>query len=91
MVLKALFIVKDGEMDFTRAIEISIKAENAAKIARDTFHMAKPIPVHKVPPWHASKAKEAAPITSKSAATTVVMKPMTHRNAVSMTPSVNSV
>jgi hypothetical protein len=54
-VLKALFKVKDDELDFTRAIEIAIETEDAAKVAKDTVHGSKPKPVNKVD--HLNKAK----------------------------------
>ena len=39
-VLKALFKVKDDELDFTRAIEIAIETKDAAKVAKDAVHGA---------------------------------------------------
>ena len=56
-VLEALFKVKDDKLDFTRAIEIAIETEDAAKVAKDTVHGARPKPVHKVAPQHSSNAK----------------------------------
>ena len=37
-VLKALFKVKDDELTFTRAIEIAIETEDAAKVDKETVH-----------------------------------------------------
>ena len=65
--LKALFKVKDGEQDFTRAIEIAIEKEDAAKMAKDTVHGVKPKLVHMFAPQHSSKAKETKPVTCRSA------------------------
>ena len=64
---KAFFKVKDDDLDFTRAIEIAIKRDDAAKVAKGTVHGGKPKPVHKVVPWHSRKAKEIKPMTGKSA------------------------
>ena len=47
-VLKALFKVKDTELDFTRAVRIAIETEDAAKVARETVNGTKPLPVHKI-------------------------------------------
>ena len=47
-VLKALFKIKDDELDFNTAIEIAIQTEDAAKVAKETVHGTKPKQVHKV-------------------------------------------
>ena len=90
-VLKALFKVKDDELDFSRAIEIAIETEDAAKVAKDTVHGAKPKPVHKVASWHSSKAKEIKPTTGNSACYRCGDEPIKHHNAVSRTQSATSV
>ena len=65
-VLKALFKVKDDELNFARAIEIATETEDAAKVAKDTVHGARPKPVHKVAPQHSNKTMEAKSKKSKS-------------------------
>lgn len=47
-VLKALFKVKDDELDFTRAIEIATETEDAAKVAKETVYGSKSKAVNKV-------------------------------------------
>ena len=47
-VLKALFKVKDDELNFARAIQIAVETEDAAKVAKETVHGSKPKPVNKV-------------------------------------------
>ena len=47
-VLKALFKVKDNELTFSRAIEITVKTEDAAKVAEETVFSSKLQPVLKV-------------------------------------------
>eukprot|EP00795_Rhopilema_esculentum_P015029 gene15029-biopygen4633 len=47
-VLKALFKVKDDKLDFARAIEIATETEDAAEVAKDTVHGARPKSVHRV-------------------------------------------
>ena len=84
-VLKALFKVKDDELDFAKAIEIATETEDAAKVAKDTVHGAKPKPVHKVGPRPSHKATETKPKTGKSAATVAVMKTTKHHNVASKT------
>lgn len=37
-VLKALFKVKDDELDFARALQIAVETEDAAKVAKETVH-----------------------------------------------------
>ena len=37
-VLKALFKIKDDELDFARAIQIAIEVEDAAKVAKETVY-----------------------------------------------------
>lgn len=59
-VLKALFKVKDDELDFTRAIEIATETEDAAKVAKETVYGNKPKVVQKVdkkPKKTSTKAK----------------------------------
>ena len=47
-VLKALFKVKDNELTFSRAIEITVETEDAAKVAEETVFSSKLQPVLKV-------------------------------------------
>ena len=47
-VLKALFKVKDDELDFNKAIDIAIQTEDAAKVARETVHGSKTQSVQQV-------------------------------------------
>lgn len=47
-VLKALFKVKDDELNFARAVEIATETEDTAKIAKDTVYGSHPTPVNKV-------------------------------------------
>jgi hypothetical protein len=54
-VLKALFKVKDDELDFTRAIRIAVETEEAAKVAKQTVHGNKPTPVNKMRPQSLTK------------------------------------
>ena len=46
-VLKALFKVKDNKLTFSRAIEIAVETEDAAKVAKETVFGSKPQPVLK--------------------------------------------
>nr|KAG5706589.1 hypothetical protein BaRGS_028760 [Batillaria attramentaria] len=43
-VLKALFKVKDTELDFAKAVKIAIETEDAAKVAKETVYGSKPRP-----------------------------------------------
>lgn len=47
-VIKALFKIKDSELGFVRAIPITIKAEDAAQVAKETVYGQKLRPVNKV-------------------------------------------
>ncbi len=47
-VLKALFKIKDDELDFARAIRIAVETEDAAKVAKETVYGTQPRTVHKV-------------------------------------------
>jgi len=47
-VLKAIFKVKDDDLDFTKAINIASETEEAAKVAKQTMYGTKPTPVNKV-------------------------------------------
>ena len=47
-VLKALFKIKDDELDFARAIKIAIETEDAAKVAKETVYGSKPKAVNMV-------------------------------------------
>nr|KAG5692412.1 hypothetical protein BaRGS_032465 [Batillaria attramentaria] len=47
-VLKALFKVKDTELDFAKAVKIAIETEDAAKVAKETVYGSKPRLVNKV-------------------------------------------
>lgn len=47
-VLKALFKVKDNDLTFSRAVEIAIETEDAAKVAKETVYGSKPQYVQKV-------------------------------------------
>ena len=62
-VLKALFKVKDNELTFSRAIEIAVETEDAAKVAKETVFGSKLQPVSKV---NVQKLKpKSAVVTSK--------------------------
>ena len=65
--LKALFKVKDDELDFSRAIEIATETEDAAKVAKDTVYGARAKSVHKVTLRPSNKAMENKSKTGKSA------------------------
>ena len=51
-VLKALFKVKNDELTFTKAIQIAIETEDAAKVAKETVYGTTPKPVHKLNVQH---------------------------------------
>ena len=46
--LKAMFKVKDDDLTFARAIEIAIKTEDAAKVAKETVYGTKTKTVDKI-------------------------------------------
>ncbi|ELU12747.1 hypothetical protein CAPTEDRAFT_221157 [Capitella teleta] len=67
--LEALFRVKVRDLDFTRAIEIAIETEDAAKVAWETAHGSRPKPVskHKRPPGsHILKEEELKIFSQKN-------------------------
>ena len=47
-VLKALFKMKDEELDFAKAIQVAIETEDAAKVAKETVYGFKNVPVNKI-------------------------------------------
>uniref|UniRef100_A0A0L8GAJ4 Uncharacterized protein n=1 Tax=Octopus bimaculoides TaxID=37653 RepID=A0A0L8GAJ4_OCTBM len=47
-VLKALFKIKDTELDFARAVQVAIETEDAAKVAKETVYGSKTKQVYKV-------------------------------------------
>ena len=47
-VLKAFFKVKDDELSFSKAIQIALETEDAAKVAKETVHGSLPRPVNQV-------------------------------------------
>ena len=47
-VLKALFKVKDTDLTFARAVQVSIETEDAARVAKETVYSSKARPVNKV-------------------------------------------
>ncbi|CAM1297650.1 Uncharacterised protein r2_g702 [Pycnogonum litorale] len=47
-VLRALFRIKDDELDFARAIQVAIETEEAAYVAKETAYGPRPKPVNKV-------------------------------------------
>ena len=47
-VLKALFKVKDDDLDFARAIQIAMETEDAAKVAKETVYGNQTNVVHKI-------------------------------------------
>ena len=60
-VLKALFKIKDDELDFNRAIQIATETEDAAKVAKETVYGNKPRPVNQVTQRkRADRSKDAA-------------------------------
>lgn len=66
-VLKALFKIKDDELDFARAIQIAIEVEDAAKVAKETVYGSKPKLVNKVHHLKASPQHRKPGRTSKPA------------------------
>jgi len=56
-VLKALFKIKDDELDFARAMEVATESEGSAKVAKETVYGPKPKAVHKVQRTHNSTGK----------------------------------
>ena len=61
-VLKALFKVKDNELTFARAIEIAVNTEDAAKVAKETFHG--PHNINKIQPNRKGKSAQTEPQSS---------------------------
>lgn len=53
-VLKALFKVPDDELTFSKAIQVALETEEAARVAKETVHGSKPTPVFKVNPKSSS-------------------------------------
>ncbi|WP_435321313.1 hypothetical protein, partial [Klebsiella pneumoniae] len=49
-VLRALFQIKDDELDFERAIQVAEEVEDAAKAAKETRHGQMPNMLNKVSP-----------------------------------------
>lgn len=47
-VLKALFKIRDDQLDFAKAVQVAVETEDAAKVAKETVHASKPKPVNKV-------------------------------------------
>ena len=47
-VLKALFKVPDNELTFSKAIQVALETEEAAKVAKETIHGSKTDPVMKI-------------------------------------------
>ncbi|KAL8581042.1 hypothetical protein ACOMHN_012693 [Nucella lapillus] len=45
---KALFKIKDTELDFTCAVQVAIETEDVAKVAKETVYSSKTRPVNKV-------------------------------------------
>ena len=68
-VLKALFKVKDDQLDFARAITIATEIEDAAKVAKETVYGSKPKAVNHVrqcrPDSRPSRQPKKAPISGK--------------------------
>lgn len=64
-VLKALFKIKDDELTFTRAVEVTMETEDAAKAAKETVHGPRPTdsstPIYKVNPKQASSKRKVIP------------------------------
>ena len=71
--------------DFAKAIEIATETEDAAKVAKDIVHGAKPKPVHKVGPRPFHKQQKQNPRQASQPATVVVMKTTKHHNVISKT------
>ena len=59
-VLKALFKIKDDDLDFARAIQIAMETEDAAKVAKETVHGNKAKPVNQVKQRDFDKSRSAA-------------------------------
>jgi len=47
-VLKALFKIKDTELDFATAVKIAVETEDAAKVAKETVYSSRSKPVNQV-------------------------------------------
>ena len=60
-VLKALFKINADELTFTKAIEVAIETEDAAKVAKETVYGSITTPVHKI-----KSLKQASKKTSHS-------------------------
>lgn len=90
-VLKALFKVKDDELELARVIKIAIKTENAAKMVKKMVHGTRPNPVYKVAPRYTSKKRKPSPRHASRLVTPVMMKATKHHNIVSRTQNATSV
>ena len=67
-VLKALFKIKDDELSFSKAIEVAMDIEDAAKCAKETVYGEKMSNVDKIrqfPNSHSSKA-DTSKVKSKN-------------------------
>ena len=64
-VLKALFKIKDDELTFTRAVEVTMETEDAAKAAKETVHGPRATdsstPIYKVNPKHVAPKRKGTP------------------------------
>jgi hypothetical protein len=67
-VLKAFFKVKDDDLSFTKAIQIAIETEDAAKVAKETVHGSLPRAVSKVNQKGGNPKKQATQGTTPSKA-----------------------
>ena len=67
-VLKALFKIKDNDLNFATAVKIAIETEDAAKVAKETVYGSKPQPVNKIKKNNnRSQAKQSNSTTNDSA------------------------
>ena len=63
--LKALFKIKDDELTFTKAVEVTLETEDATKAAKETVHRPQSTdshtPLYKVNLKHGSPKHKATP------------------------------
>ena len=65
-VLKALFKFKDDELTFSKALEVAVETEHAAKVAKETVYGSKAKPVYKIKhdAGHEKKQKKSPSTTN---------------------------
>ncbi|KAG0722413.1 hypothetical protein GWK47_006041 [Chionoecetes opilio] len=65
-VLKALFKIKDDELNFTRAIQIATEVEDAAKVAKETVYGHSAKHVNKIQPDASTRVKYQSRLNKRS-------------------------